>query len=968
MSSYADMACAFLTHGAHALNMRAMGENETGTIPPVPFKGRRTRRKAAIAAGVVVVLAGAGLWLLSREATLRWSAERVAAHTGGRLHYADLRGSLLGKIEVRELRYEDKFGRIAIDDARMSWRPIRLLIGQVAVGSVSAETVRLELAKSEEQEKKPPESLRAPISFAVTDFRIGSLTVANEAGTHDLRDLTVALSGNRRQLHAEVKSLATQYGHLKGDLKVGADAPFALDGRIELRSLQDGIYAATTRLEGSLMNAVAQLDAKAREASASVKLAVAPYDAQPLTELRFSAKDFDPSAWLPGAPAAALSGEGHLVADAGRRLAGLVALSNGQPGTVDDKKLPLVRFSTALQGVPADLALNEVAFDLGAAGQFTGTGGVKSGALDLKLATSNLNLRGVQKRLNATRLAGELALGGDVETQRVKLALGQQGYRVRLAAALHDGIAQVDEAYARAGKAEVSTRGQVALNANKDFAISGRLANFDPSQFGKYESARINSRFEFKGQVEPVIQVAASFNMTDSRIFGLPASASGTIRSRRIDQPEVAMDVSLRAGNTRATAKGTMKDPARLASTELALTLAGGSLAELYKIVGVPLPATPPYRLQGRLVQSGQVWALRQFAGAVGDSDLSGNFTIDRGRTPQFMKADLTSKRLDLADLAGFIGAEKTAPGKIATPQTARVLPDTPFSLEKLKSADADVRFEGKRVITEKLPIDDMSAHLLLKNGVLTLAPLNFGVADGKLVSHITLDGSKPVIVSRADVRVQSLQLGKLLPQLKISKASVGELDGRVTLAAHGNSVGAMLGSANGNTSLVVGAGEVSDLILRLANLDIANTLLVLVRGDRNIPIRCMVADLAWTNGVVQPRQFIFDTQHTMLIGEGKANFKDETLDMRLVAEPKGMSLVALRGPINVTGTFAKPSVMPDLARLGARGVAGAALAAVAGPLAVVPFIQLGGAQDKQCGPLVQAARQQIRSPAQGVQ
>ena len=171
---------------------------------------------------------------------------------------------------------------------------------------------------------------------------------------------------------------------------------------------------------------------------------------------------------------------------------------------------------------------------------------------------------------------------------------------------------------------------------------------------------------------------------------------------------------------------------------------------------------------------------------------------------------------------------------------------------------------------------------------MLTLSPLNFGAAGGNLVSDITLDGRGSVIASRADIRVQSLQLAQLLPQLKIAKASVGEIDGRVKLAARGNSVAAMLGTANGDTSLVVGEGEVSDLILRLSNLDVANTLLVLMRGDRNIPIRCMVADLAFENGVMRPRQFVFDTAHTTLVGEGKANFADETLDLRLVAKPQG--------------------------------------------------------------------------------
>jgi hypothetical protein len=425
------------------------------------------------------------------------------------------------------------------------------------------------------------------------------------------------------------------------------------------------------------------------------------------------------------------------------------------------------------------------------------------------------------------------------------------------------------------------------------------------------------------------------------------------------------MDVAMRVGSTRATAKGTIRDPAQSRSIDMQLSLAGGSLAELYKIVGVPLPPTPAYRIEGHLLKRAEVWELRKFSGAVGSSDLSGTFIVDRGRAPQFMKADLTSRKLDLADLAGFVGAEKTAPGKVTSGTPGRVLPENSYNLEKLKAADADIRFEGRRVITERLPISDMSTRLVVKDGVLTLSPLNFGAAGGKLVSHITLDGRGSVIASRADIRVQSLQLEQLLPKLKISKASVGEMDGRVRLAAHGNSIAAMLGTANGDTALLVGEGEVSDLILRLSNLDIANTLGVLMRGDRNIPIRCMVADLAFEDGVMRPRQFIFDTAHTTLVAEGSANFADETLDLRLVAKPKDHSLLSLRGPIVIGGTFADPSVLPDMKRLTARGAAALVLGAVATPLAaLVPFIQPGRPEPVQCEALVQAAKQTIHAPS----
>ena len=921
--------------------------------------------KIALIALFLVALGACGLWTLSRETTLIYAANALSQRLDGRLQTVDLRGSLLGTITARELHYQDRFGKVAIEDARLEWRPLRLLIGQVAVGAMTANTVTLELATPQDESPKPPASLAAPISFAVTDFQIAMLSLVRPGATQEIRGLRAAFSGNRKQLKAEVKSLATQYGAVNGELKIGADSPFALDGKVELATTDPHPYAATVQLGGSLLNAEISVHAQARDASASAKLAVAPYEAQPLTQLEFTAKDFNPRAWAANAPAAKLSGEGRLAAGEARRLDGTLDVKNTEPGTMDEEKLPFAELSAVLQGTLEELLLKDIRIDLASAGRFAGAGAWRDGALDVNLHTRNFNLRGVQKRLHQTNLAGKLELAGNTAAQRLRFNLSQQQYQVRLAGTLTEGVASIDQAYARAGAAELTARGRVAFDTQRAFSLAGQLRNFDPAQFGAYPSHRVNGRFDLKGHVEPVLQVTANVIVADSRLYGLPATANGTLRSQRADRPDVSMDVTLRLGDTRAIVKGTVRDPADDRSMDMHLTLAGASLAELYRIVGVPLPPTPPYRIAGRLLQRGDLWEFRQFTGAVGDSDLSGDFLVDRSRTPQFMKADLKSNRLALADLSGFIGAEKTASGKVTTPNPDRVLPDAPYSLEKLKAADADVKFEGKQILTERMPVRNMTTHLVVKGGVVTLSPLNFGAAGGNLFSDITLDGRGSVISSRADIRVQSLQLAQLLPLLKSAKASVGEIDGRVKLAGRGNSVAAMLGTATGDTTLMIGAGEVSDLMLRLSNLDVANTLLVLLRGDRSIPIRCVVADLAFENGVATPRLFVFDTAHTTLVGEGKANFADETLDLRLIAKPRRASLLSLRGPINVTGTFAQPSVMPDLGRLAARAGGAIVLGAVATPLAaLVPFLQTGGGQDVQCGPLMQAAMQSIQQPA----
>jgi autotransporter translocation and assembly factor TamB len=246
-------------------------------------KPRLTRRKkAAVSVLALIAVCAAGIWLLAREATLVKAVNYLERRLDGRFSVADPRGSLLGKIHVRELRYEDKFGRLAITDAGLEWRPVRLLIGQIAVGAVSADMVRLELAKTEDEERKPPESLSAPLSFAVTDFTIDTLSIVQPEATHEIRGLRAAFTGNRKELKGEVKSLATQWGNIKGKIKIGASSPFSLDGSVEIAAPDPQHYSVATKLGGTLLNAEAAIDAKARKATAAAKLVVAPYDTQPL--------------------------------------------------------------------------------------------------------------------------------------------------------------------------------------------------------------------------------------------------------------------------------------------------------------------------------------------------------------------------------------------------------------------------------------------------------------------------------------------------------------------------------------------------------------------------------------------------------------------------------------------------------------------------------------------------------------
>jgi uncharacterized protein involved in outer membrane biogenesis len=203
-----------------------------------------------------------------------------------------------------------------------------------------------------------------------------------------------------------------------------------------------------------------------------------------------------------------------------------------------------------------------------------------------------------------------------------------------------------------------------------------------------------------------------------------------------------------------------------------------------------------------------------------------------------------------MKDLGGLVGADRgTAKASPKPPPPDRVLPQEPFSLEKLRVANANVKFRGERIVTEKLPLEKITATLRLYDGVLRLEPLNFGVAGGTLASQIRMDARGQVIRTRADVAVKQLRLEKLLPGFKLSHANAGVLTGRIKADTTGNSVAKMLAHADGDAAVMMEGGSVSELLVRLINLDVANAIPVLLTGDRQLPVRCMVTHLKGVDG-----------------------------------------------------------------------------------------------------------------------
>lgn len=231
---------------------------------------------------------------------------------------------------------------------------------------------------------------------------------------------------------------------------------------------------------------------------------------------------------------------------------------------------------------------------------------------------------------------------------------------------------------------EVLSREDGTTNYAFDFGGpegEGRASEAGPSlgvlriRGGRVHVASAQLRADFTIAVateEPAGQPPRIIAQAEGTYAAQPITArlqGGAILNLRDAEQPWPIDLQLANGPIRVSLRGSMQDPLALRGANLRLDLAGPDMARLMPLTGIPIPATPPFRFTGKLAYAAGAVRFTDVVGQVGSTDVAGTFSVTTGGERPVVTADLTSRRVDLADLGGFIGS---TPGRVRTPgQTA---------------------------------------------------------------------------------------------------------------------------------------------------------------------------------------------------------------------------------------------------------------------------------------------------------
>lgn len=426
-----------------------------------------------------------------------------------------------------------------------------------------------------------------------------------------------------------------------------------------------------------------------------------------------------------------------------------------------------------------------------------------------------------------------------------------------------------------------------------------------------------------------------------------PLAASGTLGTLTNlgSTLKLPIDAALVLGDNRVEAKGTLGDPATGAGADLLLSGRIRDLAAFTPLAFHPLPPLQNFTATAHLQAAPGGWRhgvrLPEFTMQLPQGDIAGTLDLTRPTAPGARPAialRLRGSQFDFDALSAQLGGYSFLPLPDGPPtaslpfaRTIRpLIPDQPFSLAPFSLADAHVALDFGELDLAGLPFKDLSATIVLKDGMLLAEPVHAQLVGGPVELRASLDSTATPAPVTLQLRAPALSVRPLLQSLGSVQDITGTLEIDVDLTAAGRSLHAWAASATGHLAATIVDGTIDNAVLVppfVGILRVAHLSPDLLFAPGRSRLRCFAMRLDSTAGKARLATLLLDADRALMQADGTLQFADEAADIRLrpILRIGGPGLVL---PLLLRGSFRSPVLTLDKAAV--TGDVATALAAAA--------------------------------------
>nr|WP_321466547.1 translocation/assembly module TamB domain-containing protein [uncultured Desulfobulbus sp.] len=211
---------------------------------------------------IILLFLSVFLFAVSTEAGLRALISLANSLGANIVSFGSVSGTLLGPLQLRNIRYADGTTTVAVDSVDFDWHPSQLLHGRVELLSLVGKEVKVVLGKSAPEEPKQESgdillpAFRLPVDVLLDTFQLNDIVLSSaEQELQRIEQVRLSkLSFKADQLHFADLSLvaAGSTVQLKGGLQTNAQ--YLINGSLDTHLALEGYppIVATASLTGPL--------------------------------------------------------------------------------------------------------------------------------------------------------------------------------------------------------------------------------------------------------------------------------------------------------------------------------------------------------------------------------------------------------------------------------------------------------------------------------------------------------------------------------------------------------------------------------------------------------------------------------------------------------------------------------------------------------------------------------------------
>lgn len=429
--------------------------------------------------------------------------------------------------------------------------------------------------------------------------------------------------------------------------------------------------------------------------------------------------------------------------------------------------------------------------------------------------------------------------------------------------------------------------------------------------------------------------------------------------------------------------KGSLFDIPDLKKLALNLRLKGSDLGSLGNLLGIKVPFRGAFAVSCRLTEpSPRIFKASELRLTLEENTLEGSADLNfSGRKPD-ITADLTARKIDLRPFwQGKKGEKRTD----AARRPGKLFSDKPLPLVLLKKVNGRITLSVAALNSPILTAEDVHLAAEIDQGGLRVGPLQARLGGGSLTTGLKVEPQQDTYRIGWELNLADISLSELREKWMETGAVAGRIDTDLSLAGYGDSIASVMAALDGGVDFRMNDGQIANEYFHYLNFlgrDFVSNLFRLLNPFRKetdyTRIICSVCRLDVKDGVSEITALVVNTPGMVVVGEGRVDLKNETVDVGLKPSPKegigieglpriNLSLSDLTKPFKLGGTLSDPSLRIDTTQTAltiGKAVGGAALL---GPLGVAAALlgHISNNEKDPCLAAIEAAEKMAREKAQ---